>query len=288
MSTLAFWQLKAQPFAKHCPRLFLGGSVEEALARIDFLASSEGSFGLLIGPRNVGKSSLMHYLATRRPNGGERASRRTIHVSAAGLGEEDILGRLTAQLGDRWRLPPTSSVAMAPRQAWRDLEDRLAAISLAGGKPLLCIDDFSDSRTDPVFLRRLQGCTGSPSILLALEAEAGPFPLGVSGMADMRIDLPAWDLGQTADYFDFALGWVGGDPEIFEAQAITRIHELADGRPGEIRRLAELALVAGAAQRMRRIPSAVIEQVYAEFHPASCTAGVLFAAGAIVEGTTGV
>jgi len=270
MSTLAFWQLTAQPFAKHYSGLFLGGSVEEALARIDFLASSERSFGLLVGATNVGKSSLMRYLAKRQPTGGEAASRRTVYVSAAGLEEEEILGRFTAQLGERWRFTATSSVTMHPRQAWRDLEDQLAAISQGGGKPLLCIDDFFDSRTDPVFLRRLQGCVGSPSILVALEAEDGPLPLRVTAMADMRIDLPAWDLGQTADYFDFALERVGGDPEIFEAQAITRIHELADGRPGEIRRLAELSLVAGAAQRLQRIPSAVIEQVYGEFHPASC------------------
>jgi hypothetical protein len=82
---------------------------------------------------------------------------------------------------------------------------------------------------------------------------------------DLKIELPPWDLGQTADYFEFAIGREGGREDLFDAQSITRIQELSDGIPRRIVQIAGLALVAGAVRKCQRITADLVEQVCEEF-----------------------
>lgn len=90
-------------------------------------------------------------------------------------------------------------------------------------------------------------------------------PRWILDQCELKIDLPSWDLGQTADYFDFALHQVGGDVDIFNGQAITRIQELSDGIPRKIAQISELTLVAGAVRRSERVTSELVDQVCDEF-----------------------
>jgi type II secretory pathway predicted ATPase ExeA len=90
-------------------------------------------------------------------------------------------------------------------------------------------------------------------------------PRWVIEQSDLRIDLPAWDLGLVAEYFEFAISAVGGSAEIFDAQSITRIQELAEGIPRRIAQIADLALVSGAVRRKDRIGVEIVEDVCNEF-----------------------
>jgi hypothetical protein len=71
-------------------------------------------------------------------------------------------------------------------------------------------------------------------------------------------------LGQTADYFSMMLESAGGRSGIFEAQAITRIHELANGLVKPMNQIADLSLVAAAARKSVRVPSELIDQICEE------------------------
>jgi type II secretory pathway predicted ATPase ExeA len=82
--------------------------------------------------------------------------------------------------------------------------------------------------------------------------------------SQLRIDLPAWGLGQTADYFSMMLESAGGRSAIFEAQAITRIHELANGLVKPMNQIADLSVVAAAARKFVRVPSELIDQICEE------------------------
>jgi type II secretory pathway predicted ATPase ExeA len=102
-------------------------------------------------------------------------------------------------------------------------------------------------------------------MLCVTEETLVDLPRWVVEMNELRIDLPPWDLGQVADYFDFAVSAAGGDPNIFDAQAMTRIQELADGIPRRIAQIADLALVSGAVRRSDQVNAEIVEEVCNEF-----------------------
>lgn len=98
-------------------------------------------------------------------------------------------------------------------------------------------------------------------------------PRRILDCCELRIDLPPWDLGQTADYFEFALDRCEASQDLFTAQGITRCHELGDGLIRRIVQLADLALVAGAVRDLDRVDADLVDQVFDEF---SITLGAKF------------
>ena len=64
MSYLKHWKLDRSPFsiAGNRRAVFTGGTVEEALARSEFLIDQGKRLGLVIGPSGVGKTTLLEQL----------------------------------------------------------------------------------------------------------------------------------------------------------------------------------------------------------------------------------
>lgn len=268
MSYLQYWKLAYAPFDTS---FFKGGSIEEAIARVGFLVSSRRRLGVLLGPSSVGKTVLLRNL--RKPIAQAASANRPqiVYQSLLGLDVNEFYRGLSGLLNagqsgfekpvesDRWPYPSSSS--------WGRLQDCLNALKAANTQVVLLFDDISVAQELVLAgIHRILETTCPISCVLSVCTDrVGSLPSSLQERCQLRVDLPAWDLGQTADYFDFAIGNAKGRPGLFEAQAITRIHELSDGLPQRINRISELALVAGASKRIPRITSELADQVFQEF-----------------------
>jgi type II secretory pathway predicted ATPase ExeA len=271
MSYLQYWKLASAPFESNSAGFFSGGSIEEAIARVTFLVTSRRRLGVLMGPTSVGKTLLLRNL--RQPIASASASIRPqiVYQSLLGLNTREFFLSLARKLGEGLVGSGNSSRFDASEQsvddAWSRIQDVLLASVAARNHFVLLLDDVSLANPATLAgIHRILEANSPISCVLAVNSESlDLLPNSLQERCQLRIDLPAWDLGQTADYFDFAIGKSKGRPGLFEAQAITRIHELADGLPQRINRLAELTLVAGASKRIPRITSELTDQVFEEF-----------------------
>ncbi|MDZ4852193.1 MAG: AAA family ATPase [Pirellulaceae bacterium] len=268
MSYLQYWKLGYAPFSSNSA-FFTGGSVEEAIARVCFLVKSQRRMGVLVGPSSVGKTLLLKHL--RKPIATAAAVNRPkiVYQSLLGLNPSEFFASLSRTIGEGLtsNAHANGSEDHREKSAWNQLKDALVAATAFSTQVVLLLDDISFAK-EPMLggIHQIMEASQTVTCVLGVCSESvDELPLNLRERCQLRVDLPAWDLGQTADYFDFVLSKAKGRPGIFEAQAITRIHELSDGLPQRLNRLAELALVAGASKRIPRITSELADQVFDEF-----------------------
>ena len=84
MTYWRYWQLSGAPFTSES-ELFRGATVEEALARVEFLISNGRSVGALMGMAGVGKSSLLRYCAAHLPSRTDMWGLHVARVSMLGM-----------------------------------------------------------------------------------------------------------------------------------------------------------------------------------------------------------
>jgi type II secretory pathway predicted ATPase ExeA len=272
MNYLGYWKLSHNPFAASSSLFFIGGSVEEAIARTEFLVRSERSLGILLGPSGSGKTSLVQRFPTLPYAVENRKSIRCVPIFATGCSRDDVVKTIADSLSQSRFTTRTGTVHSSESDSWTTIRDVLIAAKSGDCRVVLLLDGFVESHPNWDIVRRLVRFDLPVTMLLSIDNErVYELPSEVARLSELRVDLPAWELGQTADYFDFALESVEGKPGLFDAQAITRIHELSDGLPGLIRRIADLCLVSGSAQRIAKITSDIVEEVHQELaiHPNS-------------------
>ncbi|MBM3965139.1 MAG: hypothetical protein FJ308_08745 [Planctomycetes bacterium] len=280
MSYLRHWKLSRSPFAKPNPLYdyFVAGSVEEALARSEFLLTHRRKLGLLVGPSGAGKSLFLEHLRLRR-----------LTKSPESITKVDLVGASPIHVATRVRnaVLETSSdecgVGLGA-MAWNEetgvshasscfsrvlgeIDDFLIASSAIGRRVTLLLDHAEQLAEESLqALGVLLTRPGKWSLILSVDEDSMVgLPRRILDCCELRIDLPPWDLGQTADYFEFALERCGASQDLFTAQGITRCHELGDGLIRRIVQLADLALVAGAVRGLDRVDADLVDQVFDEF-----------------------
>src|SRR5690606_35919290 len=83
-------------------------------------------------------------------------------------------------------------------------------------------------------------------------------------LVELRIELYAWDELTTIDYLQHSLIEAGRTEPVFTEDALYRLHTLTDGNPRQVARLADFALVAGAAMGREIIESEIVEGAFSE------------------------
>lgn len=283
MSYLNHWQLTRSPFANAgtLRDFFVGGTVEEAIARSEFLLNHQKRLGLVVGPSGAGKSSLFEYLSRRRSLSHPKETHIKIDLqscTALGLSTRlhQALYRESSDIGSyggtwtgRTTLDGTtpSRIHRHNERTWREIHDAIFSSAAIGQHPVFMFDQI-ETGTEEILesLRLLWSNRSKWSMLIGVDHEVlVNLPRWILESCELRIDLPQWDLGQTADYFDFALSKAGPRDDVFSGQAITRIQELSDGIPKRIAKLADLVLVAGAVRRQEVVTAELVDQVFDEF-----------------------
>ena len=256
------WGLQESPF-RNCldPRFFYQSPThDEALARMHFLVEQRRRLGVLLGVCGSGKSMLLEVFAEQLRRLGTPAAR----ISLQGLAPDEFLG----QLATSFQLNPSpdeSRVAL-----WRMVTDRLSEYRYQQVGTAILLDE-ADTADEQVLsqVSRLAAFDLSSQSGITILLAAQPERLRHLGtrlleLAELRIDVEPWQQSDTEDYLSTSLSQAGRESPVFDAPAVTRLHELSHGIPRRVSRLADLSLLAGAGAELEEIGAEVVESVYSE------------------------
>jgi general secretion pathway protein A len=254
---LKHWGLERWPFScsPGVQQFYPTAGHNEALARIEHLVAGRRRLGVLIGESGVGKSLVLRVAANQL---GRKGSAVAV-VDALGNTTRELLWQIACGLGS------------APRDdadahwLWRQVADRVAENRAQQRNTVLLIDDAGQAGPDIVTqFARLARLDMTPAARWTMVLAAEPNQVtrwneSLRNLVDLRIDVAAWALDDTVGYIQTALVDAGRFEPLFEEAALTRLHELSAGVPRLVARLADYALLAGAAAGVETIDAEIIE-----------------------------
>jgi type II secretory pathway predicted ATPase ExeA len=244
---LEHWRLTKPPFDHAVDRnhLFEATSQEEALARLHFLVEYRHPIGTLTGPSGSGKSLLLEVLQQRLAS----RQRRVIHLKVAA----STLHEAWWQLADGLQLAPS------PRDTtfslWRNIEAALHRNRVLRQDSVIIFDDLDQADRECILgVTRLAAMNRWPeartTLILSGTVELVSMAPRLVRQAELKIELEPFTVADTQSYLRHCLHRAGRSAACFTNAAVAKLHELAHGMPREVNHLAELALVAAAAQRL--------------------------------------
>lgn len=251
------WGLSRSPFGPQVdPRFYFASpGHEEALARMHFLIEEHRRLGLLLGTAGSGKSLLLEIIARR-----VRAWRRPV-AKASLLGADPVDFLRTMAEGLHVLVPNGAS----NWQIWQRLERRFQENRYQRLETVFLLDDADQAEPDVLTqVARLtkHDLTADSRLTLILAGRTdrmGRIGETLLDLADLRIDVPAWEPEDTEGFLARALELEGGPSTLFNREATQRVHELADGSPRRVRQLADLALLSAAGLDLETIDVETVE-----------------------------
>lgn len=232
----------------------------EAAARADYLVSQRRRLGVLAGGPGWGKTTTLAAIVDEQRRAGVHATL----IDAVGLTSREFLFRVAVGLDAS---PDAGDCQM---RLWRRVEDALAENRWQQIATFLAVDDVEalgpDSQQQLARLARLEADPAARWTILLATAPDQLDRLNGSllQLADLRVDLARWSLDDTIGYVQTALIDEGRFEPIFTDAALDRLHEAARGVPRNVARLADFALLAGAAERVARVDVEAVERARAE------------------------
>lgn len=217
---------------------------EEAFARLAYLAAKPSGCGLLLGPSGCGKTFILSLFAQEQRKTGAAVAA----ISAVDATPRDLL----LEIGSGWG----ASVRGADDLGclWRKTTDRLRELHYEQTPAILLIDDLHRATAEEgALIDRLQAFREASNVnLVVIAAGQEHCENGLSSRLlarlQLRIELDFWTLEETAGYLQHWLAQNVAKDQEFDSQAIEVLHELAEGVPRKVRRLAELAAFAGSGR----------------------------------------
>jgi general secretion pathway protein A len=259
---LEFWGLERWPFrgTVAASQFYPTAGHNEALARIEYLVESRRRLGALLGEPGVGKSLVLKVAAEQLARKGAAA----VVVDALGATTRELLWDIACGL----RTAPREDADVS--WLWRQIADRVVENRMQQVATVVLVDDAGQAGPDVMTqLVRLTRLDTTPAarwtlVLAAEQAQAARWSDSLRAAVDLRIELAPWSAEDTVGYVQTALVDVGRMEPVFDDAALRALHELSAGVPRQVARLADYALLAGAAANVENIDAATIEAAYDE------------------------
>jgi type II secretory pathway predicted ATPase ExeA len=255
-TALAHWGLERWPFSSvpAAAQFYPTAGHDEALARIEYLVEARRRLGVLFGESGLGKTMLLEVAAGRLARTGRAVAKF------------DVLGRSTReflwQLAAGMKAAPQSD-ADVPR-LWQLITDRVAENRLQQVSTVLLVDDAGQAGPDVLTqLTRLARLDASPAARWTMILAAEPVQIAdwcptLRELVDLRIEVEPWGQEDTIGYVQTALVEAGSTSPLFDEAALSTLHELSAGAPRRVTRLADFALLAGAAAGADRVDAELV------------------------------
>jgi len=263
------WGLNRHPFDDHAAVEFFcrTPSCQAALLKLRYVIDNRLEAAFLAGETGCGKTYLMRILAAElKEQAGPVISMRLPRMTAP-----EVLAWLTVELGADEALlgrgPDSLDLVI------HELERALVQQTKNGRHPLLIVEDAHLIEDQGVFQALL--------FLLNLQEpgriEFSLFVLGTVSLGARLRRMPQLDqripvrsllqpltVDETRDYVAHRLRTAGATNAIFEPEAVSVLHDLANGVPRQINRLGDLSLLVGYAEGMERVTPQMVEAVAEE------------------------
>jgi type II secretory pathway predicted ATPase ExeA len=259
-----YWQINTKPFEDATDTAFYypGGEHQAALLKLRYAVENRRSAAMLSGSAGTGKTMLLHCLKDQLPE----------HIApvAEVVFPQMPADQLLASLVDDFCGPQDQGDI---RRSLQRLETFLQENTAAGRHALVIIDEahvLADCGTLETvrLLTNLQHqgrpamtvmLCGLPRLLAALDRATE-----MEQRVAVKCVLPRLTETETACYVQHRLHCAGSDRPLFDASALRALHELAQGIPRRINRLADLALIVGFAGEQHTLAAEHIETVAEE------------------------
>lgn len=259
---LEYWGLESWPFraAADTEHFYPTPASNEAVARIEYLVEGRRRLGALLGEAGVGKSLLLRLIAYQLT----RKRCAVVTVEANGTTTREVLWQIAVGL----RTAPRDDADTA--WLWRQITDRVAENRMQQISTVVLVDDAGqagpDLMTQLVRLARLDTTPAArwTMVLAAEPAQATRWSQSLKNAVDLRIELGPWTADDTIGYVQTTLVDAGRFEPVFSDGALRSLHELSGGVPRQVARLADYALLAGAAAKLDTIDADLIEAAYDE------------------------
>jgi len=157
------------------------------------------------------------------------------------------------------------------RLLWRQIVDRFEEIKLEGLSAIVLLDDLDRTSAGVLLAVERLIAAGGNSLTVVATARvetAGKIGPRLLDLAALRIDLAPWNATETGEYLTKTLASAGRQQPAFNDAATRRLFQLSGGAPRKVNQLAQLALLAGASQKLIQIDEATIEAVQEELSAA--------------------
>ncbi len=254
---LHHWGLHREPFPNgiDARALFEGAAQREALARLRFVAGGGRRTALLLGGAGVGKSTLLWLFGRERRDAGEVVAA----VDLAGLAPREFYLRLATELGTEPGISDDHATLL------RRVSDRLIANRAVGLETTLLLDGADLAGVDTLsHVRRVLRLESHTERRVAVVLAAEPTRLVQLGeiateLVDLRVDLEPWTETDTIEYLQMGLVESGADGPVFDYPALLEVYRLSGGVPRRVNRLADSALLIGAAEGAEQIDLATVQ-----------------------------
>lgn len=259
---LKHWGLQRWPFPAdpQVNQVYPTEGQQEAQARIEHLVDSRRRLGVVLGGSGVGKSLLLHAAARKL----SRAGCQALVVGLVGVSTREMLWQICAGFG----AAPAGDADIA--RLWRIVVDRVRENRLQQIHTVLFLDDAGQAGPDILTqLIRLTRIDPAPrslwTMILSSEAsQAHRWNESLLELVDLRIELPAWELADTIGYVQTSLVDAGCLEPVFDQEALRELHELSGGVARKVARLADFALLAGAAAETTTIDATLVRTAHQE------------------------
>jgi type II secretory pathway predicted ATPase ExeA len=153
---------------------------------------------------------------------------------------------------------------------WRGITDRLVEHRYERRATVVLVDNAasgSEEVLDQILRLLYFDPTGATPLTIVLACEphsVSRIPPPLCEAANLRIELPPWELGDTHEFLTTVMARAGVTETVFHDAAVHRVHLLAQGNPRRVCQLADLALLAGAADDAAMIDEGIVDAVAEE------------------------
>jgi general secretion pathway protein A len=173
-----------------------------------------------------------------------------------------------------WKL--ADSLGLYPEQTassfdlWLQINQRVEENRCQGMATVILLDDADAALPETLeqVVRLARGEPGSPNrltlVLAGRSDRKSAFGRQLLELAELRIDLAAWEFADTENFVRQSLAHAGRKNPAFSAEALLRLHELSQGVARRTALLADLALLAAAAGKLPLVDAHTVEAVYDE------------------------
>ena len=267
-----YWGLRFRPFhGQATAKSYVPSPVhDEALARLHYLVEGNHRVGLLLGAMGTGKSLVLSIVA-------EQWRQLGATVAVTSLRARDAREAMWS-IASGWGLDVDLHAPLF--DLWRAVADRLAENRWQHNPTIVLLDDADRAANDVLdHIIRLAHCEATAdshlTVILAAQSDrVSELGSQILGLVELRVDLPVWDLTDTHSYLTHCLARAGRPQSAFAEDAVMRIHELAEGVARRVGLLADLSLLAAAAQQLPLVDVHTVETVYDELGVMEAVAAV--------------